>query len=373
MDKVSFPYRSASHLSLLHVVNESGAWAKHGLEVNYDYQISKDDAHTMVPTGQVEFVGGNHVSTYGHRARGDSWVYLGQTVNRYNTKLAVHPDSGINSVADLKHKVVAMRGNHPGLNDWLFLKQHNLDVDKDEVQLVRSVEGQVSAEGAQQEDAKLTGQKPKRTPLWHWIRDRKVDAAFLAPPTSLFAEAAGLKLIDIEPMPMIWFTTVSTSMGFVQKHPDIVERFLKGLIEGIHFYKTQPEKAIRILQERYTREGEMNLAQATYTYQSIVSMLEPKLYPSMQAIANVYEEGKRQDKDAEKINPLALWDMHPIRKIDDSGFIDQLYGVNRHKHAHDHDHKHDPEEAADKAKKQEEMIAAVKACGHLAGIDCDCE
>ena len=375
MDKVSFPYRSASHLAFLHVVHESGAWAKHGLDVNYDQSISKEDAHELVPTGQVEFVGGNHVSTYGHRARGDSWVYLGQSVNRYNTKLAVHPDSGINSVADLKHKVVGMRGNHPGLNDWLFLKQHGLDVDKDEVVLTRSVEGQVSAEGASQEDAKLKGEKPKRTPLWHWVRDRKVDAAFLAPPTSLFAEDAGLKLIDIEPMPMIWFTTVSSSLGFVQKHPDIVERFLKGLIEGIHFYKTQPDRSIKVLMDRYTREGPMTLAQATYTYQSVASMLEPKLYPSMQAIANVYEEGKRQDKDAEKINPLALWDMHHVRRIDDSGFIDQLYGVNAHKHAHDHDHHHheDPDEKADKAKKQEEMIAAVKACGHLDGVDCDCE
>jgi len=29
--------------------------------------------------------------------------------------------------------------------------------------------------------------------------------------------------------------------------------------------------------------------------------LEPKLYPKMQAIANVYEEAIRQDKDAKKV------------------------------------------------------------------------
>ena len=317
MDRVSFPYRSSSHLTLLHVIAELGAWAKHGLDVNYDYAISKDDAHALVPAGQVEFVGGNHVSTYGHRARGNSWVYLGQTVNMYNTKLAVHPDSGINGVADLRGKVVATRGNHPGLNDWLYLKQCGLDVDRDDIELVKSVGGELSAEGAAQEDAKFGDNKPKRPPLWHWVRDRKVDAALLTPPSSLFAEAAGVKLIDIEPMPMIWFTTVSSSLGFVQKHPDIVERFLKGMIEGIHFYKTQPERTIRILMERYAREGQMNLAQATFTYHNIADMLEPKLYPSMAAVANVYEEAKRQDKDAEKINPLALWDLHAIRKIDD--------------------------------------------------------
>jgi ABC-type nitrate/sulfonate/bicarbonate transport system substrate-binding protein len=368
MDKIAFPYRSASHLALLHVIAESGAWAKYGLDVNYDYQISKGDAHTLVPTGEVEFVGGNHVSTYGKRARGDSWVYLGQTVNRYLTKLTVHPDSGINSLEDLRGKVVATRGNHPGLNDWLYLKQHGLDVDRGDLQLVKSIDGELSAEAASQIDAELKGPKPKRTPLWHWVRDRNVDAALLAPPSSLFAEAAGLKLIEIEPMPMIWFTTISTSLGFLQKHPDIVDRFLKGMIEGIHFYKTQSDRAIKIVQDRYLREGQMSLAQATITYQNIAEMLEPKLYPSMAAIANVYEEAKRQDKDAEKINPLALWDMHPLRRIDDSGFIDRLYGrpdmVAKPT---------DPEEIVERARKQAAMVAEVKACGHLAGVECGCE
>ena len=32
----------------------------------------------------------------------------------------------------------------------------------------------------------------------------------------------------------------------------------------------------------------------------------------------------------------------------------------------------DPEYRKDMAKKQAEVIAAVKACGHLAGVDCDC-
>ena len=101
MDKVAFPYRSSSHLILMHVVAESGAWEKHGLQVDYDRHISSTEAHRAVPAGNVEFVGGNHVSTYGHRARGDSWVYLGQTVNQVNYQLVVRPNSDINGLADL--------------------------------------------------------------------------------------------------------------------------------------------------------------------------------------------------------------------------------------------------------------------------------
>jgi len=94
MDNIAFPYRSSSHLVLLHVVAESGAWEKQGLRLDYDRHISSTEAHRAVPAGDVEFVGGNHVSTYGHRARGDTWVYLGQTVNQVNHQLVVPPTLG---------------------------------------------------------------------------------------------------------------------------------------------------------------------------------------------------------------------------------------------------------------------------------------
>ncbi len=352
MDKISFPYRSSSHLVLLHVIAELGAWEKYGLDVNYDQQISSGEAHRAVPLGEVEFVGGNHVSTYGRRARGDSWVYLGQAVNQVNHQLAVRDDGEINGLADLKGKKIGTHGNHPSLNDWLFFKQHGLDSDRDDIEFVKQSKRKKEPADAAPDPA------PAQRPPWLWelVRDRVVDAALLVPPASLFAEAGGLKLIDVEPLPMIHFTTVSSSLGFVEKHPDIVERFLKGLIEGIHFFKTKPDQAIRIIRDKSTKRGQMNLEQATITHRSLAGILEPKLYPRMRSIANVYEEAVRQDKDAEKINPMALWDLHYIRRLDDMGFVDALYGQQGsndgghagHDHSHDqaHDHGHGEPAAA---------------------------
>jgi ABC-type nitrate/sulfonate/bicarbonate transport system substrate-binding protein len=325
VDKVAFPYRSSSHLPLLHVISESGSWERHGLEVAYDRGISAGDAHKQIPTGEVEFVGGNHVSTYAHRARGDSWVYLGQTVNYVHSKLCVRADSGINGIDDLYEKKVGTRGSHPGLNDWLYLKQRGLDTDRDQVELINQLKhkkGDMDPVKGKDGEA--------NEPLYDWVKNKKVDAAFLTQPAAAFAAKAGLKLIDIEPLPMIWFTTVSTSLKFAEKHPDLVERFLKGIIEGIHFFKTERERSIKIIQTKYTKEGKLNKEFATLTYESIADNLEPKLVPSMQSIANVYQEALRQDKDAKKVNPLELWDTHFIRKIDDSGFVRNLYGNKKH-------------------------------------------
>ncbi len=364
MDKIAFPYRSSSHLVLLHVIAESGAWEKHGLDVDYDQQISSTEAHRAVPLGEIEFVGGNHVSTYGRRARGDSWVYLGQTVNQVNHQLAVRADSEINGLADLQGKKIGTHGNHPSLNDWLFFKQHGLDADRDDIEFVKQSKGR-------KEPGSGAGAAPAERPRWLWelVRDRVVDAALLMPPASLFAKAGGLKIIDIEPLPMIHFTTISSSLGFVEKHPGIVERFLKGMIEGIHFFKTKPDQAIRIIRDRSTKRGQMTLEQATITHRNLAGVLEPKLYPKMQAIANVYEEAIRQDRDAKKINPMELWDVHHIRRLDDMGFVDALYGKRQRPNeagraTHDHGH---GEAAAPGAA----TIAGLEGVGSLA-CDDDC-
>ncbi len=137
MDHIQFPYRSSSHLALMHVINQSGAWERHGLVVDFDKIINRDDAHELVPKGKVEFVSGNHVSTYAKRAQGDTWTYLGQTVSRNKLALITRPDIGIETLQDVRKRKFGSRGRHPGLNTWLYLKQSGLDPDTDQVEIGR--------------------------------------------------------------------------------------------------------------------------------------------------------------------------------------------------------------------------------------------
>lgn len=192
MDKVNFLYRSSSHLPFLHVVAESGSWEKHGLQVDYNKFISSEDSHKNVANGTVEFVGGNHLSPYIRRPQGDKWVYLGQSVSLLNHRMVVRPDSGINKVADLRGKKVASKGQHPGLNTWLFIKQHGLL-------------GECTME-------RFRGD----TPHWEAVKEGKADAAFVNPPADLKARRAGMKVIEVGFLPMVWFTTVSSGLPFVE-------------------------------------------------------------------------------------------------------------------------------------------------------------
>ncbi len=314
MDHINFPYRDAGHLAFMHVVAECGAWERQNLSVAYDKPIGRGDAHKLVPTGEVEFTSGNHVSTYAARARGDNWVYLGQSVSENRLSLVTRFDSGIDRIADIKGRRFGSLGRHPSLNDWLYLKQNGLDVDRNAYELIRL-------------GRELAGDpKYHNMSLIEAVKTREVDACFLAQPRREFAAREGLKVIEIPPQPMIWFTTVSSSLPFVQKHPDIVKRVLMALLDGVAFFKTQRERTIDILLARHDREGKLDRLAATKLYDDLAPMLEPKLYPSLASIFNVYEEAKRQSKDAQRIHALALWDFHFLREIDDSRYIEELYG-----------------------------------------------
>lgn len=37
------------------------------------------------------------------------------------------------------------------------------------------------------------------------------------------------------------------------------------------------------------------------------------------------EKGEGRDPEIADFNPLAMWDTHYVRELDDSGYIDQLY------------------------------------------------
>ena len=318
MDHIHFPYRSSSHLALMHVIAESGAWERHGLDVEFDKIIGREDAHELVPKGEVEFVSGNHVSTYAARARGDTWAYLGQSVSKNNLALITRPDAGIDKLEDLRKRKFGSRGRHPGLNTWLYLKQSGLDPDTDQVEIVEEART-ILADGTKRVDRKS---------LLEMVKDGEADACFLSQPRREFADRMGLKVIDIPPQPMVFFMTISSSMKMVEEHPDVVERVIKSVLEGIAYFKINREETIKILLDKHKKEGDLDRDVAEKLYDELAPTLEPKLYPGLDAIANVYQEALKQDEkngDAKRIHPLALWNFHFLREIDDSGFINNLY------------------------------------------------
>ena len=93
---------------------------------------------------------------------------------------------------------------------------------------------------------------------------------------------------------------------------------MKALVLSIHFAKTRPWETKKILGDLNKRTGE------DFKYERLEQMPR-KPYPDAQPVINAYELGCIKTPEAKQVSPLVLWDLHDLRALDNSGFIDKLY------------------------------------------------
>jgi len=136
--KIRIYYRAPSHVPLWKVMEEGGFLEKHGLEMEMgSLEGQRKRAAEGLRAGDLDIVSGNHHNLYARKALyGDPYVHIGQSNNAWRENYLVC-GKGINGLADLKGKRVAMDDydGHTGLNVWLYLKQHGLEEGRD-VELV---------------------------------------------------------------------------------------------------------------------------------------------------------------------------------------------------------------------------------------------
>lgn len=306
--KLRVIYRSNSHAPLWLVADKSGAWTKNGLEVDTSPQLVREKAVESLKNGSVDVISGNHHNLYVRNAKnGEDFVHLAQPTNNWTeNKIIVRP--GINSVQDLKgKKIVADKlTSHAGLNIWLYLKQEGLDADRGDIELFE-----------------MPGSSEDR---WRAVLKGDYDATFVTIPHDSRAKAAGLGVITGRAIPMIRGVTLTTTMSFVKSHPEEIRLLNKGLVDAIHFFLTHKQETLEILKEHASPILKLQTDEEVETlYDEWAQSLEKKPYPSLDGIANVFALAVRRNPEIAGYNPLALWDTHFVRELDDSGYIDKLY------------------------------------------------
>jgi len=115
-------------------------------------------------------------------------------------------------------------------------------------------------------------------------------------------------------------------MGFVQKHEQEIRRLIRGFVEAIQFFITHKQHSLDILKQFVTPILSLKSDEEVEAlYQEWTQSLERKPSPSIEAIANVFQLALRRNLEIASFNPLALWNTHYVRELDDSGYIDKLY------------------------------------------------
>jgi ABC-type nitrate/sulfonate/bicarbonate transport system substrate-binding protein len=306
--KLKIIYRSHSHAPLGVLADKAGIWEKAGLEVDTSPLLVREKAVEALESGHVDLISGNHHNLYVRKAKnGEDFVHLAQAANNWaDNRLVVA--NGIESVQELRGKrvVVDKITGHAGLNVWLFLLQEGLDADRGDVELV-------SWSGSAEE-------------RWKAVLKGEFAATFVGIPHDRRAARAGARVIPQRPMPMIRGVTLTTTMKFVKNNEEKIRRLIRGLVEAIHFFRTRRGETVKILEDHVApilRLEDQKEIEALYDEWAL--SLEPKPYPALQAIANVFQLALKRNPEIADFNPLAMWDIHYVRELDDSGYIDRLY------------------------------------------------
>jgi ABC-type nitrate/sulfonate/bicarbonate transport system substrate-binding protein len=150
-----------------------------------------------------------------------------------------------------------------------------------------------------------------------------VDAAPLSMPLPLVAKKMGFReLVSYDALGIVYpSNTVTTLRQTTSKNPDLVEKFLKTLMEGIFIFKTNKEKSLAVMR-KYLR-GASQVLEETYQYTTVE--MEQVPYPSSQVITSGLDILSFQYPQAKQTDPNLIFDPSFVRRIDQSGFIAGLY------------------------------------------------
>jgi ABC-type nitrate/sulfonate/bicarbonate transport system substrate-binding protein len=300
-------YRSHTHLPVWEVVDKAGIWKELNIKATFEYCDSSSVAEAALFDGSVQYVSGNHISPYGLVAKGKPIVSLASPSNSVNDKLISR--APIKSIAELKGKRLAdttvldsgggynhIRGNH-----MMYVLRAGMKLD--DVKWVEIANIMSEEFRALQMEA---------------VKEGKADAAMATGSAEKFQQE-GFQVLELGRLPMVNGPTLTSTLTTLKSKDRLAERLVKALVMGIAYARQHQEETEKILADLRRRVPESNA-----TYNSVAKLLA-KPYPDHEAIANAYELCCMKDPQAKELSPLSLWDLHYLRELDDSGFIDGLY------------------------------------------------
>lgn len=151
-----------------------------------------------------------------------------------------------------------------------------------------------------------------------------VDAAAMSMPFVFFARKAGLREIaNFDKLGIEYpYTSVTTMRQTLNKNPELVEKLLKCVIEGIYLFKTNKPRASAVL-KRYQKGASDEIIEQTYQYTR--GVLDETPHASVQVVKVALEMLSAQYPQAKQTDASLIVDDSFVNRIDQSGFIRALY------------------------------------------------
>lgn len=138
-------------------------------------------------------------------------------------------------------------------------------------------------------------------------------------------EKLGLKvIIDMAKLnvPFQFNCSVATRKK-IRENPDEVRRVVWAMAESIHFFKTNKNESIRVMQ-KYTRGLPRDVLEGAHAANS--ELLVEDTYPTLEGLKQTLEVQAVSDPRAAKAKAEDFVELRFVDEMKKSGFVDKLYG-----------------------------------------------
>ncbi len=114
-----------------------------------------------------------------------------------------------------------------------------------------------------------------------------------------------------------------TTRALMRDNSDLVMKYVKGFIAGIHYAKTHREPTLKIL-AKYMRTDDRDVLNASYDY--FVGRIIPRVpYVNEKGLQAVIDFIRQRNPQTPNVKASEFMDNRYIKELEDSGFIKALY------------------------------------------------
>ncbi len=160
---------------------------------------------------------------------------------------------------------------------------------------------------------------------WKKVISGESIATFMSPLYLPDALNAGLKVLSVPDIPIVGHFAQACLSEFARTRSGLLRDYVKSVLHAVAWLTARRDEAfLTLAQELKACMKLEDDAELKRRFDSIVSGLKTRPYPTPQAIANTYEIATLEYTGAAGINPFSLWDLHWVKVLDDEGFIDEL-------------------------------------------------
>ena len=295
---ISYPGLTGESASLW-MAKEGGAFKENGIEAKLVYMEGGRLSIQSLLSGSTQFMAGDAVSALTAVAGGADVVLLASAKNILPYVFAVSKD--VKRFQDLKGKIVGISqiGGRAGEIARMVIKNSGLDPDKDVNYL--AVGGTMSRLAA------LSG--------------GRVQAAPISKGVVPLAEEKGLRILEVEPIPLI-IDALWTTRKYADENPELINRVARAYVAAIAAIVKEKQKTMDVMR-KYMRTADTKTLQSSY--EVYIKGLDRVPVPNDQAIQNTLEITYRIAPKLTGLDVKKHFYFAPVLRLKEEGYIDRLY------------------------------------------------